>query len=410
MKRFSLAVISFLLTLSVSPLSAVYGTEAQQAFNYLNQIRKQAGMIPFTYNSSLQEAAQNHSYYLHTNRVGGHGERSGRRGYTGRSHVDRIVRTGYLSRQTGENVSYHSHPTSAQKSVDGLMSAIYHRLAFLSFEYDEAGAGASVSPEYSAYTYNFGSTAKVEMCNGAPFTRPGPYTYSVCPDTRFRVAPDAVQKADSIIQNKNPDHVIWPAKNAIGIPPGFYEEDPDPVPYYDVTGYPVSIQFNPATYFLARPVITRFEIFRQRDNRKEEETMFLSTSNDRNEKIQWNEFVLFPLQRLDWNTVYRVELVYEIAGLPKQMSWKFRTQSLPMPTYIWSGKHTPIKLEAGKKIAVYVPPSGPRDGEGSYRSSYSEGLNLDIDIYDYHTLIIKASGQPGHASIDFHGRKILLNF
>src|SRR5210317_1894173 len=78
------------------------------AYAYLNKIRIQAGMLPFSYHEQLALAALNHASYLHMHRLGGHGEQSGRRGFTGSSHIERIVRAGYPSRLTSENVSYHT--------------------------------------------------------------------------------------------------------------------------------------------------------------------------------------------------------------------------------------------------------------------------------------------------------------
>ena len=48
---------------------------AVDGYDYLNKIRQQAGMLPFTYNEQLAIAALNHARYLNIHRHGGHGER-----------------------------------------------------------------------------------------------------------------------------------------------------------------------------------------------------------------------------------------------------------------------------------------------------------------------------------------------
>lgn len=392
------------LLLSLFTVAGVaHASEEPAPFDYLNQLRQQAGMIPFTYNEALAIAAQNHSNYLHRYRQGGHGERSGRRGYTGSTHSQRAIHAGYMSRNTSENVSYHSDRTLPRKSVDGLMSAIYHRFGFLTFKNNEAGAGHAVSNQFSAYTYVMGSSAKNAICQGQSDMRSRRYLYEVCADTQFRVNPQAMDQAEHQIQSKNPDVVVWPAPDTVGIPPAFYEEDPDPLPDYAVSGYPVSVQFNPAVFAQSPPVLTRFEIYRVSDNYKLEDTRYLNEQYDRNRKFNWNEHALFPLQRLQWNTQYRAEVDYRVGEESYNLNWQFTTEKLPMPMFIINHDTQPIKLEHNQAVAFYVPPRGARDGQGSVRTTTSMGMRLDVQIYDNHTLIVKSIGQTGRATLDFHG-------
>lgn len=377
------------------------------AFEYLNNVRQQSGLLPFVYNESLADAARNHANYLHRYQIGGHGEQPGRRGFTGRSHVDRIVNSGYLSRQTGENVSYHSGVKGWKESIDGLMSAIYHRFAFLRFKYDELGIGQMQSRVFSAYVYNFGNKNKNNLCQQQSYRQSGRYYYSVCADEDFRIASHALDEAEHLVSQKSSAIVMWPAANSDDIPPAFYEESPDPLPAYDVSGYPVSVQFNPGAFPQGLPAITRFQIFRADDNQPLETILHLNSRNDRHRKLDANEHALFPLQRLDWHTQYRVEVDYQAPGQePQKLDWVFTTQKMSLPMAIITQDNQAVSARPGEPFAIYVPPRDERDGRGEYRTRYPNGMKLDIKIYDNHTLTVTVTGSSGSAIISFHGRDI----
>lgn len=96
----------------------------------------------------LQLAAQNHAGYLAKNLRGdvsrmdsAHNESPVRDGFTGRSPQDRVLAAGYPHDRVKENVAI-GHATPAQ-AIDGLMAAIYHRLAFLDFRNDQVGIGTA---------------------------------------------------------------------------------------------------------------------------------------------------------------------------------------------------------------------------------------------------------------------------
>ena len=382
--------------------------EQVDGYAYLNQVRQQAGMTPFTYNKQLAIAAQNHANYLHIHRRGGHGQRPGDRGYTGSTHPERVVRAGYLSRLTAENVSYHTGNKDVKESIDGLMTAIYHRFGFLTFKYDEVGIGSTQTSEFSTHVYNFGNSLKNEICLQRSYNQRGSYVYSVCADERFRVAPYQMEQAEHAVRTQNVDVVVWPPHQGVDVMPGFYEEDPDPLPDYDVSGNPVSIQFNPAAFPAGLPVVTRFQIFRDSDDQPLATALQLNASTDTNRKIKASEHALFPEHRLDWGTRYRVEVGYRDATGEESLDWEFTTRSLDIPMVIITGANQAVQARPGEPFAIYLPPRGPRDGEGVYRSRFPRGMNLDIQIYDNHTLIVNVTGRPGNATINFHGLDIRL--
>jgi len=125
--------------------------------DYLNDLRQQAGMQPFVHHPQLQQSAQHHADYLAINRQWGHTQLPGRQGFTGAVPMERMLKAGYNNRHGSENVSSHLGSVSPKKSIDGLMSAIYHRFAFLSFEHDQLGIGYASENNFHSYVYNLGN-------------------------------------------------------------------------------------------------------------------------------------------------------------------------------------------------------------------------------------------------------------
>jgi hypothetical protein len=127
------------------------------AINDLNVIRGAAGLPMLTHSSQLAEAAQAHAQYLERYtlpgkppRVSAHEEQDNLPGFTGHLAPERAQYFGYPHSQVLENVSLGNE--SQEQSISSLMSAIYHRFAFLNMEIDEIGfAQAGLG-----YVYNMG--------------------------------------------------------------------------------------------------------------------------------------------------------------------------------------------------------------------------------------------------------------
>ena len=94
----------------------------------------------------LNAAARAHAGYLDTHRepgetgqgVSAHSQQPGQEGFSGVTPAERALAVGYPHREVLENVSM-GYPDTAS-ALEGLMSAIYHRLTFLDLEADELGA------------------------------------------------------------------------------------------------------------------------------------------------------------------------------------------------------------------------------------------------------------------------------
>ena len=404
-RQLTLLLAIFCMALCASPW--LMASEAD-VLDHLNQVRKQAGMSPFVFNDKLAQAALNHAAYLHQHREEGHGEHAGRRGYTGRTPAERVNYAGYASTMIGENVSSHSGNQDALESIEGLMAAIYHRLAFLSFKFDEVGFGSMRTADHSSYVYKLGNQRKNQLCQQVSGPVRGRYYFEVCADERKRIGVQSMMDAEYQVGRASGEIVVWPADQSADIPPGFYKEYPDPLPSHDVSGYPVSVQFNPTYFVSGLPAITRFQLFKADEDSPVESIILMHAENDPNRKLLANEYALFPRHRLEWNTRYRVEVDYRVGGQQRQHRWSFTTRDMQLPMVTIDDSTTGVVARPGETFVLYLRPRGARDGESAYRTRYPTGMQLDIEIYDPHTLLITASGRPGQATITYHGVDIPL--
>ena len=68
-----------------------YSKAATEAMNYINEIRKKAGLQPVKLNPYLTKAAENHANYLTINGYdGGHVEDKSKKGFTGKEVWARV--------------------------------------------------------------------------------------------------------------------------------------------------------------------------------------------------------------------------------------------------------------------------------------------------------------------------------
>ena len=361
---------------------------------YLNTLRQKAGLMPFSRQSNLDNAAQNHSDYLQANNTSGHYENSGDPGYTGYGPSDRAVYARYPSRVVGENVS--TGPKSDEESIDGLFSAIYHRFGFLSLQYDEVGIG--VSENARAYTYDMGNSAVRDLCLGDSYTGRDSYFQGVCADETKKIDAEAFLDAMNGLKADAPELVIWPNADGEDIPPVFYEEHPDPLPQHGVTGYPISVEFNDEK-FSEPPVLESFTLEDASGNLLRRITL-MDVDNDPNEKFSGYRFALFPEKRLEWGSLYFAELVYTYDGATMSERWCFATRSLRNRAdrfyRVENQNDASFDVLSGKSYAVYVVPKDTNDHLGGVRYSYT--AQTTFDFIDSNTFRITLDGTVGDSA------------
>jgi PKD domain/Cysteine-rich secretory protein family len=391
---------NFLLTLFLTLLAGIsHATDTDDAYSYLNQLRQRADMLNYQRNTTLERSALNHAIYNATNPIpGGHYEQAGLTGFTGVEPKDRTANAGYRSLTVSENVSWDNDPSSTSKhSIDGLMSAIYHRFGFLTFSNNEVGVGISKITQNNAYVYNMGNSDLNALCQGVTFSGAGKYYYSVCqPDIKIEAT--RFESALAVTQGNNPVIVKWPTNDDNDVPPAFYEESPDPLPDYSVSGYPISVQFNPLSF--TSVTMNSFRLFNATDNSEILPTRLLDKTTDPNHKFSELEFALFPLERLAWNTTYRVEVDYTSNTGSDKLVWQFKTRDVGVPLYRIQAQGDVLQIPSNvPSIAVYVPPTISYPSMGGLSYDYTSGMNLQVESIDDNTVKLNVSGSVGQQAV-----------
>lgn len=375
------------------------------ALSYINQLRQEVGLATLSKNTLLEVASQKHADYLNEQHTSGHYETNHTNSfYSGYAPSDRVKAAGYYSFYTSENLSLGQKDIHA--SVDGLMSAIYHRYGFLDFSIDEIGIGINTNDlTKKVYNYDMGNSFANDICNH-PSTYPplaGETSYyrgaDICPnisDTSLRISVNAYNDASYHYSQTYQDYIVWPPNNSTNITPVFYEESPDPLPDYSVSGYPVSIQFNDYRYKDDNITIRSFKLY-DINGTEITDTRELNEVNDPNNHIRGAEFALFPLKRLQFNSKYRVVVAYSINGIPatNPIEWSFTTKSIGYPYYNITDATTTLTLQAGVTYAFYYPPSDERDVITSEHLSYSatttDAVAPSVVFADQNTLLVTLS-------------------
>ena len=397
--RFS-AFVSFLLLLS----AFLYAGEERRSLDYLNALRQKSGMIPLQENRLLNQAATSHANYLVLHQQMGHLEQHGHRGFTGKTPSERAVYHGYASKDVMENIAVNAQ--NGASAVDDLFAAIYHRFVFLSFDKDQIGVGSaeanSLKYTKNAYVYKLGSSKLNALCQKDFIPVSGVmYLQHVCKKSD-RLLPQALyEKKQEAIKSNNAKAVLHPYPGQQEVMPAFYNEVPDPLPDYEVSGYPVSVQFNECFYSSVR--LRSFRLFDDDENKEIPMSRILTHANDPHRRLKKMQFALMPIQRLEYGTTYRAEFEAEIDGAPYRKSWKFTTRSFKEKLYRVEKEETMLKAEPGSTVILYFVPRSGRDLLRSYRSS----KGLKVTLIDQNTLKVSIPQQLlGEVSLSGGGRTV----
>lgn len=374
-----------------APVEGGADNSVEQAYLYLDSIRVKAGMTEFTRNNALQLSSANHAQYLDYHSAVSHNETMGLPYATGVNPHNRAVYAGYPSLYVGENLATDESYLSA---IDNLMSAIYHRFGFLSFIYDEVGTGYAGN----VFVFNMGNTYLRDRCLGASYSGPGLVYTGLCnPDISVLVTD--YDSALASVQNQQPGIVTWPPDGSTGTSPVFYEEIPDPLPAQSVSGYPASIQFNPAVH--STVTMQSFTLVDNSTPASVPAVVVMHQGNDPNSKFSGLEFAFFPQDRLKWNTNYTATFQYAEGA---DVVWSFTTKNLGMTVYTVSASPQTINVSSSKKkFAVYVPPTVAQPSMGSIQYSYPAGMNIGVNFEDQNTLIFSVDASAGQSvTVKYH--------
>ncbi len=410
-----LILTRLVLLASLFLVQPVFSLEAdqQQALEYLNQMRTQAGLIRFVSDQRLQSSAQSHADYLTNNNLqAGHYQNKSQypSGFTGNTPAERAVSAGYQTTQVSENVS--SGQQDFVQSLDGLMSAIYHRFAFFNPVLDSIGLAYSQYADGSyAYVYNMSHSAYEQLCRQSGSITGGYYTGVCASDTPVDAA--AYTAIASQVWQQTPELIVWPVSGASDIPPVFYEESPDPLPDYSVSGYPVSIEVNPEK--LDNFVLESFLLFDEATGQQINDVRLLTDENDPNGKFTATQFALFPLQRLENSHHYRVFIKYRANGQQYVRSWSFQTAALSDNELVFTISNPVETLNLSleqSRFTLYFPPTDQYPGFLSYSSRYTAGMDPVIRFVDQNTLDISLTpAENGQLLLSLEdGRSVTIYF
>jgi len=364
---------------TVLPMDVEY--EKIEARSTLNAIREEMGMNSLLQNDLLTIAAQGHADYLVANNESSHYEVEGHKKFIGVKPVDRTLYANYASMQVSENLSTHTY--SAQNSIDSLFSAIYHRFGFLSLSIDSIGVGVTqekVKTSNSAFVYVMGNSALERLCHDKSFSGSGKYYYKICKDESHRISEKAFIKAQNSNKIYNPKIVFYPYDGQIDVPPVFYDESPDPLPNYEVSGFPVSVEFN--DYYFKKVELLSFKLFK--GEHEVTDVLLMDKDNDPHGRFTDKQFALFPLKRLDYDSQYKVELSYKTKGKVYSYDWAFSTQKHTEELHIIEAKKTTVHIAKGKSHMLYFPPHDAHD----LLKSMQFPVDVDVTFIDHNTLKI----------------------
>jgi len=295
--------------------------EQAEGLAYLNGVRSKMGLLPFRYNTVLEETTAKHENYIGDVYEKGYAlishwennETAPSPYYGGVSFLDRAISGGYYNIEempfwprVGEVISYSGAneaegttlgPKSVMGSIRSLMTAIYHREVMIDSWMDEIGIGG--------VQRNFTHQAQPHL-----------------------MAAHWSEAEYDLAKRLSPDMVVYPFEGQEGVWTAFYRERPNPLPGYlvDITGNPVSVHFNTHRFTQEDIEVVAFDLYEEESNSTVELITSMNQHNDPNGIFTAHDYALFPLEPLETDAYYRVELRYILKGEEKQKQWVFKTQ------------------------------------------------------------------------------------
>ena len=380
------------------------GYEAIMASDRVNNIRSKIGLNRLITSQELEKSASLHAQYLIANHESSHFEIKGHKKFVGVSPLDRALYAGYISKYVSENLS--TNTLTAVDSVDNLFSAIYHRFGFLSNKIDQIGVGVeqdSNSLKDVDFVYNMGNSNLVNLCKGVSMSGNGSYYNNVCKDSKFKISAKNYNEAINNLKKINPKVVIYPYRNQTGVKPVFYNEDPDPLPDYEVSGIPISVEFN--DYYFKDIKVDSFKLFD--DKNREVTTRFMDKNSDPNSRFNKYQFAIFPLNRLEYAKKYRAVIKYHTKkDKNKELSWSFNTIKPKGDLIIAKGEGESIELKANSSTVIYFRPKDAHD----ILKDLIFPSNIDVSFIDNNTIRVNLDDKSDSSfEIKAGNRKINVN-
>lgn len=393
--------------LTVLLLVSLEANSGNEGLAYLNSIRAQAGLIKLKPNKALQNAAVSHAKYLIENQTNGHYEKKGKYAYTGITPSNRVTKAGYPSTFVMENLSVNT--VGQEKSIENLFAAIYHRFVFLNLDKDEIGFGVASTQMNRqikrAYVYDMGSSRVSKLCNQSFTMKNGVYYMKdICNQSAKMVPKSLFEEKQDEVRRANRDIIVYPYAEQKNVWPAFYNESPDPLPGYKVSGFPISVQFNPADY--KSVTLRSFRLYDENAN-EIKETRILQHKNDHNHLLTKLEFALMPLKRLEFDTKYTAVFEAVADGNQVKKRWSFRTVKPQENIYRITKDKTKLTVPSGSTAVLYMVPNSREDIVYRYRSAGG----IKVSFLDQNTLsiIFPKRRSSGRVSLDVGKKKVFFD-
>lgn len=362
----------------------------QSPLDYLNSVRQKLALAPLKSNATLDRAAESHVRYLQNNQQLSHQQQRGKAYFSGETPADRALASGYQHRHVAENFS-----TAAQHidAVDRLMAAIYHRFSLLSQEYDESGyaQGQETEEHFPIHLWLLGNSQLNRYCEEAqhnsirPLYGAGHYLQGLCRDETILIAEANYR---NITAGNRRSYTHYPIGERVPII--FTNEEPDPLPYCEITSSPVSIDF----HLEAAPVrMLSFEI-RDEQQKLLRDTILLNAQNDPQQRLNAGQFALYSRQPFEFGKYYSVTFRYRQNEQEKTAKWSFRTAEPPYPYFIYRQGDS-YAIEPDKHYAMYFPPQDCHDIITSIEYRYPKNSHFSMRQLEENIILFKASGRRG---------------
>ena len=366
--------------------------EEVEGLNYLNAIRAQMSLRPFVFSTELNIAAKAHSDYLDANDILSHYEDSDNTLFYAEWPVDRAVKAQYAARYVSENAA--AGQMDVESAIDGLFTAIYHRLAFMDPQWDEIGIGVT----WTKYVFDMGNSGIRSLCQESQEERDeatdGESTYrTICLDTDKWITVDEYDAAVNLSPEQS--YFVYPPVDATDILPVFTNETPDPLPYKSYSGNPVSISFNSSV--VACDELSKKSFTLVDDNLSASVDIYvdMDEENDPNSIFTTCDFAIFPTERLEFDHHYTASFAYSDGSGDHTISWGYSTEN-PGTVLKAVESDESFDIVSGKTYYIYIPPTDDDPSIGSVQWSYPSSMDIETFLfYDSNTLKVQVSGDAG---------------
>jgi uncharacterized protein YkwD len=313
-------------------------SQTQVLESLLNHARCLAGVPALARHQALDVAASNHANYSVLNASATHTESSALAGFTASNPGERMSASGYSSfsaqraepYQWGE-VLARTGPV-AREAHEGLMSAIYHRLAMLSPQVAHAGLALHTTADTKEMVSVIDMAASTDLRMGGL--------------------------------------IAYPAAGQLHVPVAFNSdlELPDPFPAQGFVGYPISVQSDRGSVLQ----VSKFEL---RDSQQQIVPAYLraKTANptsgvQADTQLDSSEAFLSAAAALTPSTLYTVRFEGTLDGVPVVKTWSFSTEASKA---LATAENNALTINAFTRVRI-------EGCSGAYSWRFTNGLQVSM--------------------------------